>query len=69
MNASGEATAAQEEKLTHARCAARLAGAEALLKKWTAESAENAAQLSAAEQALKKGEAAQEEWAARCASA
>lgn len=54
MNASGEATAAQEEKLTHARCAARLAGAEALLKKWTAESAENAAQLSAAEQALKK---------------
>lgn len=69
MNASGEATAAQEEKLTHARCAARLAGAEALLKKWTAESAENAAQLSAAEQALKKGEAAQEEWAARRASA
>lgn len=69
MNASGEATAAQEEKLTHARCAARLAGAEALLKKWTAESAENAAQLSAAEQALKKSEAAQEEWAARRASA
>lgn len=69
MNASGEATAAQEEKLTHARRAARLAGAEALLKKWTAESAENAAQLSAAEQALKKGEAAQEEWAARRASA
>lgn len=69
MNASGEATAAQEEKLTHARCAARLAGAEALLKKWTAESAENAAQLSAAEQALKKGEAAQEEWAARRAAA
>lgn len=69
MNASGEAAAAQEEKLTHARCAARLAGAEALLKKWTAESAENAAQLSAAEQALKKGEAAQEEWAARRASA
>lgn len=69
MNASGEATAAQEEKLTHARCAARLAGAEALLKKWTAESAENAAQLSVAEQALKKGEAAQEEWAARRASA
>ena len=69
MNASGEATAAQEEKLTHARCAARLTGAEALLKKWTAESAENAAQLSAAEQALKKGEAAQEEWAARRASA
>ena len=69
MNASGETTAAQEEKLTHARCAARLAGAEALLKKWTAESAENAAQLSAAEQALKKGEAAQEEWAARRASA
>lgn len=69
MNASGEATAAQEEKLTHARCAARLAGAEALLKKWTAESAENAAQLSAAEQALKKSEAAQEEWAARRAAA
>lgn len=69
MNASGEATAAQEEKLTHARCAARLAGAEALLEKWTAESAENAAQLSAAEQALKKSEAAQEEWAARRASA
>ena len=69
MNASGEATAAQEEKLTHARRAARLAGAEALLKKWTAESAENAAQLSAAEQALKKGEAAQEEWAARRAAA
>ena len=69
MNASGAAAAAQEEKLTHARCAARLAGAEALLKKWTAESAENAAQLSAAEQALKKGEAAQEEWAARRASA
>lgn len=69
MNASGEAAAAQEKKLTHARCAARLAGAEALLKKWTAESAENAAQLSAAEQALKKGEAAQEEWAARRASA
>ena len=69
MNASGEAAAAQEEKLTHARCAARLAGAEALLKKWTAESAENAAQLSAAEQALKKGEAAQEEWAARRAAA
>lgn len=69
MNASGEATAAQEEKLTHARRAARLAGAEALLKKWTAESAENAAQLSAAEQALKKSEAAQEEWAARRASA
>ena len=69
MNASGEATAAQEEKLTHARCAARLAGAEALLKKWTAESAENAAQLSAAEQALKKSAAAQEEWAARRASA
>ena len=69
MNASGEAAAAQEEKLTHARRAARLAGAEALLKKWTAESAENAAQLSAAEQALKKGEAAQEEWAARRASA
>ena len=69
MNASGEAAAAQEEKLTHARCAARLAGAEALLKKWTAESAENAAQLSAAEQALKKGEAGQEEWAARRASA
>ena len=69
MNASGEAAAAQEEKLTHARCAARLAGAEALLKKWTAESTENAAQLSAAEQALKKGEAAQEEWAARRASA
>lgn len=69
VNASGEATAAQEEKLTHARRAARLAGAEALLKKWTAESAENAAQLSAAEQALKKGEAAQEEWAARRASA
>ena len=69
MNASGEATAAQEEKLTHARCAARLAGAEALLKKWTAESAENAAQLSAAEQALKKSEAAQEEWVARRAAA
>ena len=69
MNASGETAAAQEEKLTHARRAARLAGAEALLKKWTAESAENAAQLSAAEQALKKGEAAQEEWAARRASA
>ena len=69
MNASGEAAAAQEEKLTHARCAARLAGAEALLKKWTAESTENAAQLSAAEQALKKGEAAQEEWAARRAAA
>ena len=69
MNASGEAAAAQEEKLTHARCAARLAGAEALLKKWTAESAENAAQLSAAEQALKKSEAAQEEWAARRAAA
>ncbi len=69
MNASGEAAAAQEEKLTHARRAARLAGAEALLKKWTAESAENAAQLSAAEQALKKSEAAQEEWAARRASA
>lgn len=69
MNASGEAAAAQEEKLTHARRAARLAGAEALLKKWTAESAENAAQLSAAEQALKKGEAAQEEWAARRAAA
>ena len=69
MNASGEATAAQEEKLTHARRAARLAGAEALLKKWTAESAENAAQLSAAEQALKKSEAAQEEWAARRAAA
>lgn len=69
MNASGETAAAQEEKLTHARCAARLAGAEALLKKWTAESAENAAQLSAAEQALKKSAAAQEEWAARRASA
>ena len=69
MNASGEAAAAQEEKLTHARRAARLAGAEALLKKWTAESAENAAQLSAAEQALKKSEAAQEEWAARRAAA
>lgn len=69
MNASGEATAAQEEKLTHARCAARLAGAEALLKKWTAESAENAALLSAAEQALEKSEAAQEEWAARRAAA
>ena len=69
MNASGEAAAAQEEKLTHARCAARLAGAEALLKKWTAESTENAAQLSAAEQALKKSEAAQEEWAARRAAA
>ena len=69
MNADGEAAAAQEEKLTHARRAARLAGAEALLKKWTAESAENAAQLSAAEQALKKSEAAQEEWAARRAAA
>lgn len=69
MNADGEAAAAQEEKRTHARRAARLAGAEALLKKWTAESAENAAQLSAAEQALKKSAAAQEEWAARRASA